>query len=173
MKVRNMARCALFAALLAVSAWLAVPMGDISFTLQTFAVVLTLGLLGGKWGSAAIFVYLLLGAAGLPVFSGFQGGLGILLGVTGGYVMGFMIWALVYWLITTLWGNGEKNCIFATVLGLLLCYAFGTVWFYLGYAQEGGIGLILLKCVIPYLFPDTVKLALAWLLTRRLRRFVL
>lgn len=175
MKVRNMARCALFAALLAVCAWIAVPLGDISFTMQTFAVALTLGLLGGKWGTISILVYLLLGAAGAPVFSGFRGGLGALLGVTGGYILGFALWGLVYWLITALWGTDAKLRLFATILGLLLCYAFGTVWFcfgYLGGSQPMSIGLILTKCVVPYLLPDALKLTLAFFLTQRLRRFV-
>ena len=174
MKVRNMARCALFAALLAVCAWIAVPLGDISFTMQTFAVALTLGLLGGKQGTISIFVYLLLGVAGAPVFSGFRGGLGALLGATGGYMAGFALWALVYWLITALWGNGAKTRLCAMILGLLLCYVFGTLWFCFGYFRGSamGIGLILMKCVVPYLLPDTVKLALAWLLTLRLKRFL-
>ena len=174
-KVRNMARSALFAALLTVCAWIAVPLGDISFTLQTFAVALTLGLLGGKWGSLSIAVYLLLGAAGLPVFSGFRGGLGALLGVTGGYILGFALWGLVYWLITALWGTGAKLRLFATVLGLLLCYAFGTAWFCFGYLDGGSymsIGLILTKCVLPFVLPDALKLSLAFFLTQRLKRFV-
>ena len=74
MKARNMALCALFAALLSVCAWLSVPVGDIAFTMQTFGIFLTLELLGGKQGTLAILVYLLLGAAGLPVFSGFRSG---------------------------------------------------------------------------------------------------
>ena len=171
MKVRNMARCALFSALLAVCAWICVPLGDVAFTLQTFGIAVTLGLLGGKLGTISIFVYLLLGAAGVPVFSGFQGGLGAVLGVTGGYLMGFALWGLTYWLITALW-KGEKSRFWGMVFGLLLCYAFGTVWFRFGYLQSGGIGAILIKCVIPYLLPDAVKLTLAWLLTRRLKRFL-
>lgn len=175
MKVRNMARCALFAALLAVCAWICIPLGDTAFTLQTFAVALTLGLLGGKLGTVCVFVYLLLGAAGAPVFSGFRGGLGALLGATGGYLAGFALWTLAYWLITALWGDGSKMRLLATSLGLLLCYAFGTLWFYFGYLSRDsamGVGLILMKCVVPYLLPDALKLILAWLLTNRLKRFL-
>lgn len=171
MKVRNMARCALFSALFAVCAWITVPVGDMAITLQTFGVALTLGLLGGKLGTISIFVYLLLGAAGLPVFSGFQGGMGAVLGVTGGYLVGFAVWGLAYWLITALW-KADRSRLFGTVLGLLLCYAFGTVWFRFGYLQNGGIGAILIKCVFPYLLPDALKLTLAWFLTQRLKRFV-
>ena len=175
MKVRNMARCALFAALLTVCAWISLPLGDTSFTLQTFGVFLALGLLGGKWGSAAILVYLLLGAAGAPVFSGFRGGMGVLMGATGGYLAGFLFTGLVYWLITALWGESATVRILAMISGLLVCYLFGTAWFYFGYLQNGstmGAGVILMKCVVPYLLPDAIKLTLATLLTNRLKRFV-
>ena len=171
MKARNMALCALFAALLAICAWIAIPVGDIAFTMQTFGVFLTLGLLGGKRGTLSIFVYLLLGAAGLPVFSSFRGGIGALLGVTGGYLAGFLFTGLVYWLVTAC--GGPK--LLAMVLGLLACYAFGTFWFRFGYLQSGsamGTGTVLLKCVVPYLLPDGLKLALALLMTRKLKRFV-
>lgn len=175
MKVRNMALCALFAALLALSAWLSIPAGEIAFTLQTFGVALTLSLLGGKWGSLSILVYLLLGAVGLPVFSGFQGGIGTLLNVTGGYIFGFLVWSLLYWLITALTPDKPLFPLLAQVVGLLACYAFGSIWFCWLYLQRGSavsIGFVLLKCVLPYLLPDAIKLGLAFLLARRLKRFV-
>lgn len=175
MRVRKMAQCALFAALLTLCAWLCVPVGDSAFTLQTFGVFLALGLLGGKWGTVSILVYLLLGAAGVPVFSGFRGGIGALAGTTGGYLVGFLFSGLIYWLITHLGGNCEKSRILAMVAGLLGCYLFGTLWFYFGYLQGGsamGVGFILLRCVVPYILPDAVKLTLAFWLARRLKRFV-
>lgn len=169
MKVKNMVHCALFAALLSVCAWLAVPLGDAVVTMQTFGVFLTLGVLGGKRGTAAILVYLLLGAVGAPVFSGFRGGLGALLGATGGYIWGFLACALVYWLVTAFLPKGR---LLGMVLGLLACYAFGTAWFYWGYVRGGssiGIGAVLLKCVVPYLLPDALKLALAMAVFRQLK----
>ena len=81
---KYMTRAALFAALTAICAWISIPVADIGFTMQTFGVFLTLGVLGGKWGTVSILIYLLLGAVGMPVFSGFRGGMGMLLGVTGG-----------------------------------------------------------------------------------------
>ncbi len=169
MQVRNMSRCAMFAALLAVCAWIAVPIGDGVITLQTFGVFLALGLLGGKWGTASILVYLLLGAAGLPVFSGFRGGIGALTGVTGGYLTGFLFTGLCYWLITAL-AKGRLQ-ILAAAAGLLVCYAFGSAWYYFGYAG-GGLELILIKGVLPYVLPDILKLSLAFVLTKRLKNFV-
>ena len=126
--LRDMVLCALFAAILAVSAWLTVP-GEVPFTLQTFGVFAALGLLGGKRGTIAIALYLVLGAVGLPVFSGFRGGFGVLLGTTGGYIFGFLLSGLLYWALTALLGNRGWVRLLAMVLGLLLCYAAGTGWF--------------------------------------------
>ena len=174
MKIRNMALCALFAALLAVCAWISIPMGDVAITMQTFGIFLTLGVLGGKRGTVAISIYLLLGIVGLPVFSGFQGGIGALLGVTGGYIAGFLATALIYWLITALGRNQEIFRLLGMVVGLLVCYLVGTLWFRVGYLSYSGLsfGAVLLKCVVPYLLPDAAKLMIAWLLSRRLRQFV-
>ena len=173
MKVRNMALCGLFTAVLTLCAWLSIPMGDLVITLQTFGIFLTLGLLGGKRGSITILVYLLLGAVGAPVFSGFRGGLGALLGTTGGYIFGFMSTSLCYWLITSI-KNTPVVRLVAMVLGLLLCYFCGSWWYLSQYLSAGTatLGFVLLKCVVPYLVPDALKLMLAWFLTARLKRFV-
>lgn len=175
MNTRKIAQCALFAALMAVCAWISIPILDIAFTMQTFAIFLTLGLLGGKWGTLSILVYLLLGAVGLPVFSGFRGGAGALLGVTGGYIAGFLISGLVYWLITALWGTSRKVKLVAMAAVALVYYAFGSIWFYVLYLRGGNamsMGAILMKCVVPYLLPDGIKLALAFSLTGRLEKFL-
>ena len=173
MKAKNMALCGLFAAVLAVCAWIAIPAGDMVITLQTFGIFLTLGLLGGKRGTVTIAVYLILGAVGVPVFSGFRGGLGALLGTTGGYIFGFMLTSLVYWLITSV-ADTPAIWLAAMVLGLLLCYGCGSIWYMTRYLSTDGItlGAVLLKCVVPYLLPDGIKVTLAWLLTKRLKRFV-
>lgn len=175
LSVGDLALCALFAALLAVCAWLSLHLMEISFTMQTFAVFLACGLLGGKRATVACLVYLLLGAVGLPVFTGFQSGPSALLGVTGGYLFGFVASCLMYWLITSLLGQKPWVQLMAMVIGMLACYALGTAWFLLVYTKNSGtIGLlaVLSKCVIPFLLPDLCKIALAFLLTCRLRRFI-
>ena len=159
-----MTLCSLFAALLAVCAWICIPLGDTVLTLQTFGVFLALLLLGGKWGSLSIFLYLLLGAAGLPVFSGFRGGLGAILGVTGGFLWGFLAMGLVYWALARF---GKFPALLA---GLAVCYGCGCLWFSV-YAG-GGLGLILVRCVLPYLIPDGVKLWLAFSLSKRLSKVI-
>ena len=173
MKARNMALCGVFTAVLALCAWISVPIGDTVITLQTFGIFLTLGLLGGKRGTVTVLVYLLLGAIGAPVFSGFRGGLGALLGTTGGYIFGFMSTSMLYWIMTSIKDTPRIRLI-AMVLGLLLCYICGSWWYMTRYltAAQTTLGLVLLKCVVPYLIPDAIKLTLAWILTSKLKRFV-
>jgi len=171
LKVRNMVLCGAFAALLALCAWISVPMGSIAFTMQTFGVLFALGLLGGKWGGISILVYLLLGAMGVPVFSGFQGGFGVLLGATGGYLTGFLFSALIFWLISVIF-PGKKALLPAMLASLAGCYLFGTLWYGCFYAPGLPFYSILSVCVLPYLIPDILKLLLAFFLTRKLSRFV-
>ena len=162
---------ALGAALMALCAWISVP-AEVPFTLQTFAVFLVTGLLGLKCGTLSVVVYLLLGAVGLPVFAGFKGGVGALMGVTGGYLLGFVFTALAVGLITRFFGRSLPVLIVSMAVGLVLCYAFGSVWFLVLYLRSSGaitLAVVLAKCVIPFLLPDGIKILLAALLTRRLQ----
>ena len=154
----------LFAALLAVCAWICIPVGDIAVTLQTFGVALALLLLGGKWGTVSIGIYLLLGAVGLPVFSGFRGGIGALAGVTGGFLWGFLASGLVYW------GFERFGKIPAILAAIITCYGCGCFWFCL--YSGGGLVLVLLRCVVPFLIPDAAKLWLAFSLSKRLNKVI-
>jgi len=165
---------ALFTVLMAVCAWITLPMA-VPFTLQTFAVFAALGTLGGRRGTLAVTAYLLLGAVGLPVFSGFRGGPGMLLGTTGGYLTGFLAAALCYWLLTAGLGDRPAVRLTAMVLGLLLCYAFGTAWYLLVYIRNGqamALWAALGNCVFPFVVPDLCKLALAFLLSGKYRKFL-
>ena len=158
------------AALIAVCSWISIPTA-IPFTMQTFAVFLLMLVLGGKRGTSAVLVYLLLGAAGLPVFSGFTGGIGILLGNTGGYLAGFLLLGVVYMIAERLFGEKLQIKTSALLTGLAVCYAFGTAWFMLVYTKANGavgLGTVLGWCVLPFILPDLVKLALALALSRRL-----
>lgn len=171
MKTIDMVYVAMFAVLMAICSWISIPM-TIPFTLQTFGVFLAVGVLGGKRGSLSILIFILLGAIGLPVFAGFSGGVGVLLGSTGGYIIGFIFSALLMWLIEFLFGRKLLVLGISMVLGLIVCYAFGTAWFMVVYSRaSGAIGLVtaLGWCVFPYIIPDIVKIALALVLTKRLR----
>lgn len=169
--VRSLAYVALMAALLAVCAWITIPLGPVPFTMQNFGLFAALGLLGGQLGSLTVVVYLLLGLVGLPVFSGFGAGPAALLGPTGGFLLGFLLSALVYWGITSRLGTSTRVMVLAMVLGLAACYAMGTVWFLFVYSGGSSATLIgtLTLCVFPYILPDLVKLALAFLLVKQVR----
>ena len=166
----DMAYIALFAVMIAVCSWISIP-ATVPFTLQTFGVFLAVGVLGGKRGTLAVLVYLLLGIVGLPVFAGFSGGIGCLLGTTGGYIVGFLFSALVMWAMERFLGKKPWVLALSMVLGLIVCYAFGTVWFMQVYAKTtGAIGIwtALGWCVFPYIVPDLVKIVLAMVLCKRL-----
>ena len=167
----------LFAALIAVCSQIQIP-GPVPFTLQTFAVFLTAGLLGGKRGTVSVLVYILLGAVGLPVFAGFKGGPTILVGLTGGYILGFVLSMVIFVLFEILLKDKAKKMIplgISMVLGLIVCYAFGTAWFMVVYTNtKEPIGFLaaLSLCVFPFIIPDIIKIALALTLTSRLIRYI-
>ena len=163
---------ALGAVLITVCSWISIPTA-VPFTLQTFAVFFVLTLLGGRRGTISVIVYILLGAVGVPVFSGFTGGFARLIGMTGGYIIGFIFIGLIYWLAVKLFGTKLIVKIISLLIGLLICYSFGTAWFIAVYAQQSGpIGLwtALTMCVIPFILPDLAKLALAIFLSGRVNR---
>lgn len=165
---------ALFAALMAICSWISIPL-TVPFTLQTFAVFVTLEIIGGKRGTLSILVFLLLGAIGVPVFAGFKSGVAVLLGTTGGYLIGFLCTALIYWLFTSLLGNKFIVRLIALLLGLVVCYAFGTAWFMVVYMKSTGtIGLatVLGWCVTPFVIPDLVKLAVAFIISDRVTKVI-
>ena len=174
MKTIDLAYMALGAVIIAVCSWISVPT-TVPFTMQTFAVFCILGLLGGKRGTISILVYILLGAVGVPVFAGFSGGFGIIIGPTGGYIVAFVLMGLLYWLIEVLFGTKLYIRIIAMLAGLLVCYAFGTAWFMVVYARQTGpmsLGAALASCVVPFIIPDLIKMALALLISSRVGKYL-
>lgn len=168
MNSRNLTLCAMFTALMAICSWLYIPFPGIPFTMQTFGIALTLLTLGGKRGSAAIAAYLLLGAVGIPVFSGFQGGISAIVGPTGGFLMGFALGALGYWALTAL---GVKP-VPAIIANLAISYLVGCFWYAFRYLSgASSLGAAAMQCVVPFLVPDGIKLALACLLSKKLKGY--
>ena len=173
-RVVDLTYMAVGAALTAVCSWISIP-STVPFTLQTFAVFCVLSLLGGKRGTVSIVIYILLGAVGMPVFAGFTGGIGILLGTTGGYIIGFILMGLLFWLAEHFFGNALPVRIVSMLAGLLVCYAFGTGWFLWVYARQSGaivIGTALSWCVLPFILPDLAKMALAVGIAGRVKKFI-
>lgn len=174
LSVRDLVLISVFAALTAVCSWISIPVLAVPFTLQTFAVELTLYCLGGRRGFLTVAVYLLLGLAGVPVFSNFSGGAAYLLGPTGGYILGFLVTALVWSLIEKPFSASRWLRLGGMVLAVAACYAVGTVWFFwfYGRAHDMSVGAVLGVCVVPFLIPDALKLILAELIGERVTRAV-
>jgi biotin transport system substrate-specific component len=172
MKTKMMILCALFAALTAVCSMISIPLPftPVPINLATLSVFLAGGLLGSRYGFLSQLVYIILGAVGLPVFHNFSGGLGIITGPTGGYIIGY---AAAAWLIGFLADKAGrefyKNIIGMTA-GLAVCYGLGTFWFMV--LTSTGFAAALMMCVVPFLIGDAVKIAAGAILVKKLHRLV-
>lgn len=164
-RTRNLILCGLFTALMAICSWIAIPTA-VPFTLQTFAVFLTVLMLGPKFSAITVTCYLILGIIGLPVFAGFQSGAGIVIGPLGGYMLGFYLICLSGAFIRN---KNRTSKLLALSAGLIACYALGTLWFMHFYGEDG-LMAILITCVFPFVVPDIIKLVLAAMLSERLRK---
>lgn len=165
MTTRSVTLCAMFAALTAICSQIAVPLPMIPLNLALFAVFLSGALLGPVLGTVSQLAFLLLGLVGAPVFANFRGGPGVLAGPTGGYLIGYLVAALVTGLLAR--RGGFSRLCGAMCLGLVLCYAFGTAWFLVLTGKT--LAAALSVCVLPFLPGDALKIAAAAFLTVRLR----
>lgn len=155
----------LAAALMCVCSWIQIP-SAIPFTLQTFAVFFVALVLGAGRGFAATLIYILLGIIGLPVFSGFQSGIGALLGPTGGYVVGFMLCVLIVGAFADKKGLSVPFSPVYLAIGLIVCYTAGTLWYTFIY-NDGNILSAIGICVLPFIIPDIIKVSLALIIATR------
>ena len=150
---------ALCAAIIAVLAQIIIPLPLIPITGQTLAIGLVVTILGLKYGTYAVLLYILLGAIGLPVFQSFTGGLGILFGPTGGYIIGFIPTALVIGFYLEKTRLTFTHALVANLLGMLVTLIFGAIW--LKYLSELSWTTALLSGVIPFLIVGVIKAILA------------
>ena len=170
----NLVYVAMFAAIITICAQIQIPTA-VPFTLQTLGVFVASAMLGWKRGTLSVAVYILLGLIGVPVFAGFSGGAGVLFGLTGGYIIGFLFTAFIVGIMCDKLGRKLWVLALSMALGLLACYVFGTVWFMLIYNYTmGSISLVsaLGMCVVPFLLFDAIKIAAAVLLVNRLDKVV-
>jgi len=163
MKIKEMLLCGLFGALTAVFAQLMLPLGAVPVSFATLSVMLSGALLGKKWGALSQAIYVLVGMIGLPVFHGMQGGIGLLAGPTGGFLISYPFFA---WLVG--WLTQKKHSFFvSSVLGTLFCYGAGCIWFWI--LTRGTVWSVLMSCMIPFLLGDGLKILLAGWLYQRLK----
>lgn len=171
-RTKDITYIALMIGIISICSWISVPT-VVPFTLQTFAVFASVLLLGGKRGTVAIVCYILIGLAGAPVFSNMTGGIAQLAGLTGGYIIGFVFVGLIYWLFESLLEKKLWWQVTALILGLVVCYTFGTGWFMVVYGNRFGtisLASALSMCVIPFIPVDLAKLASAILIAKAVEK---
>ncbi len=165
-KTHSMVFIALFGAIISIIS--IIPTGiyilGVPATLQTFAVAMTAFLLGSKNGTMATLIYILLGLIGLPVFSGFKGGPGVLLSVTGGFIIGFIPFSFLLGM-TKRYKNKVKVAV-VSFIGLLVCYAIGTIWF--ASISKTSILTSFLVIALPYLPKDMLLTFVAYIVAGKL-----
>ena len=144
-----------------------IPVSPVPISLTNLAIYLTVCLLGWKFGTISYLIYLLIGIAGLPVFSSFSSGFAKLLGPTGGYLIGFIPMAIIAGIVIDKFTNRGIQ-ILGMIVGTAICYAFGTAWFCLqaGYT----VGAALAVCVIPFIPADLCKMVIAMIIGPMVRK---
>lgn len=166
-KTKKITLVALFTALTAICSQIIIPLPMIPINLATFAVFLSGAVLGSKLSSLSMLCYMLLGTIGAPVFTGLKGGIGVLLGSTGGYIIGYIFCAFTIGLLAEKWGTKFWQLVLSMALGLFCCYFFGTAWFMI--LTKNTLSQSLIYCVYPFLLGDAVKIALASFVAIKLR----
>lgn len=170
-KFRHLTLSALAGAMLAVSAWIALPFGPVCFTLQTLVLFLAAGLLSASEAFSALFVYLSIGLCGIPVFSGFSGGIGVFLSPSGGFLLGFPLALLLCRLIIRPADASPLRLFSGMFIGLAADYLVGFLYYFFLFANgnAAAIPAALSATVLPFIPTDLLKILLAVFLVRRLR----
>lgn len=164
---KTLVTCALMAALLCICGPLSVPIGPIPISLTNFALYFCLYILGTKNTTISYIVYLLLGLAGLPVFSGFSGGLAKIAGPTGGYLIGFIPMVIIAGLVMYKFNLQPVISVLAMIAATAVAYLLGTVWFV--YQANCEWAYALSVCVIPFIPFDIAKMIIATILGKAVR----
>lgn len=164
-----MVSTALMTAVTCILAPLSVPIGPVPISFTNLAIYLSLYLLDWKRGTLSYFLYLLIGFAGLPVFSGFTGGVAKLAGPTGGYIAGFIPMAIIAGIVID---HCQKRWIqlLGMIVGTAICYALGTAWFCMqaGYTVSAALAV----CVFPFIPADLIKMLIAMTIGPEIRKRV-
>lgn len=166
--IRMQVLCALFAAVCAVCSQLTIPIQPVPITLGTFGALMAGGFLGKRYGLLALLIYLILGAAGVPVFSMMRAGISVLAGPSGGFILGFAPMAFVVGLVSEKLGHTFKPMLAATLAGTAVCYVMGIGWFM--FLTGTGMWSAMVMCMFPFLPGDLAKIILASFLVAKYRK---
>ncbi len=159
MNIKNMTKIALMAAVICVIAPFSIPIGAVPISFTNFILYLSVYILGTKRTVASYIIYLILGTVGLPVFSGWAGGIGKLLGPTGGYLAGFIFMIIICGVFIEVFKNKKILHFAGMVLGTAIAYAFGTLW--CSYSMDLSLTECFFMCVAPFIVGDLIKIFVA------------
>lgn len=169
--IYQLATCALMAALMCVLGPMSIPIGPIPVSLTNFVIYLAVYLLGMKGATVSYLIYLLIGAAGMGVFSGYEGGIGKLAGPTGGYLIGFILMVIICGFVMEKSHSNTIITIIGMIVATLVAYLFGTVWFV--FQMQCDVWYALTVCVFPFIPFDIAKILIATALGKALRKVLI
>ena len=169
-KLNSLVLIALFTAVICVCSFISIPFVSLPITMQSLSIALSLLLLGGKRGAFSIALYILIGIVGLPVFSGFQSGVGAIGGVGGGFIIGFLALSLVFWLAEALLGKSNIAKIIGYCVGHIIMYLCGALWYFFFFTSGEGVFYVLMVAIVPYILPDVIKFLIAFLIFSKLKK---
>lgn len=164
----QMAVCAIMAALMCILGPMSVPIGPVPVSFTNLVIYIAVILLGTRFSTISYVIYLLLGMVGLPVFSGFQGGLAKLAGPTGGYLIGFILMAIISGIFYEKSNGRNVLTGVGMVAGTLVAYIFGTVWFVV--QMKCDVAYALSVCVFPFIPFDLMKIVIAIFLGKTIKK---
>ena len=161
--VKNLPKIALFTAIICIISPFTIPIGVVSISLTSLVIFLTCAVLSVRQATVAVIVYILIGLTGIPVFSSFTGGASAILGVTGGFIIGYVPCALVTGALLKAFENKKALYVITFIVGTLILYVFGVGYYVLAYQVT--ISVAILTCVVPFIVVDIIKIILASILT--------
>ncbi len=168
--LKDITLTALFVALISLFSQIVIPIGTIPINLGLLAVFLTAGLQKFRNSVLSVVAFILLGTAGVPVFAGFCGGPGVLLGYTGGYIMGYLPAVAIISILLSKFGKTPLSLSLSMSAGLLITYLCGTAWYVIVSDSASTVWSALTVCVLPFIVGDILKIAIAVILCRRLEK---
>lgn len=168
MDIKVMTKTALITAVICVIAPLSISIGSVPISFTNLILYLGIYLLDTKHITISYIIYLLLGSAGLPVFSGFQGGIGKLVGPTGGYLVGFVFMIIISGVFVKKFSSNKILQLAGMIIGTFIAYIFGTMWFV--FVNNTGIAEAFLACVAPFIVIDLIKMVIGMYVGGEIRK---
>ena len=168
LSTKNLSLMALMSALLCLLAPISIPIGPVPITLSIFIIYIISYILDANSALISVFIYLLIGIVGLPVFAGYKSGLGVILGPSGGYLISYLV--VVY--ISSYYNNkyyyNKILQLLFMFITLILCYVCGTIWFSIFKKMTFIESLFI--CVFPFIITDVIKIIAACMLGNEIRK---